>query len=99
MLSRFRYDFVLHDMPEHEAIETIFKYSDLLEIPITNDIAQIMLELAKGNPCYISSLFFSTFVDKDFTTEDGFLKTIEYDVLRGGIKARWMEYLSYAFKL
>jgi hypothetical protein len=24
-------------------------------------------------------------------------KTIEYEVLRGGIKARWMEYLYYAF--
>ena len=95
--SRFRYDFVLGNMPEHEAIETIFKYSDLLELPITNEIAQLMLELTQGNPCYISLLFYSQYVHKDFTTEDGFLKTLEFEVLRGDIKARWMEYLSYAF--
>ena len=95
--SRFRYDFILDDMPEHEAIETIFKYSDLLEIPVTNEIAQLMLELTQGNPCYISALFFTTYMNKDFTTEEGFLKTIEYEVLQGGIKARWMEYLYYAF--
>jgi len=95
--SRFRYDFVLDNMPENEAIETIFKYSYLLEIPITNEIALLMLELTQGNPCYISALFYSHYIYKDFTTEDGFLKTIEFEVLRGGIKARWMEYLSYAF--
>jgi len=95
--SRFRYDFVLDNMPENEAIETIFKYSDILDFPITNEIAQLMLELTQGNPCYISSLFFTTYTHKDFTTEEGFLKTLEYEVLRGGIKARWMEYLSYAF--
>jgi len=95
--SRFRYDFFLQDMPENEAIETIFKYSDILNIPIANDIAQLMLELTQGNPCYISSLFFSTFVDKNFTSEDGFLKTVEYEVFNGAVKARWMEYLSYAF--
>jgi len=95
--GRFRYDFILADMPENETIETIFKYSDLLEIPITNEIAQMMLELTQGNPCYISLLFFSTCKDKNFTTEAGFLKTIEHEVLRGGIKARWMEYLYYAF--
>ncbi|KPA10062.1 ATPase domain protein, prokaryote domain protein [Candidatus Magnetomorum sp. HK-1] len=95
--SRFRHDFVLDNMPENETIETIFKYSDLLEQPITNEIAQLMLELTQGNPCYISSLFFTTYIHKDFTTEDGFLKTVEFEVLRGGIKARWMEYLSYAF--
>jgi len=95
--SRFRYDFVLDNMPENEAIETIFKYSDLLEIPVTNEIAQLMLELTQGNPCYISALFYTQYINKDFTTEDGFLKTVEFEVLRGGIKARWMEYLSYAF--
>jgi len=53
ILSRRRsgktYDFILENMPEHEAIETIFKYSDLLELPITNEIAQLMLELTEGN--------------------------------------------------
>jgi len=96
--SRFRYDYFLDDMPENEAIETIFKYADILNMPITNEVAQLMLELTQGNPCYISSLFFSTYIHKVFTTEEGLLKTVEYEVLKGSIKARWMEYLSYAFR-
>ncbi|KPA19648.1 ATPase domain protein, prokaryote domain protein [Candidatus Magnetomorum sp. HK-1] len=95
--SRFRYDYFLENMPENEAIETIFKYADILNMPITNEIAQLMLELTQGNPCYISSLFFSTYIGKDFTTEDNLRKTVEYEVFHGSIKARWMEYLSYAF--
>jgi len=85
-------------MPENEAIETIFKYADILNMAITNEVAQLMLELTQGNPCYISSLFFSTYIHKIFTTEEGLLRTVEYEVLKGSIKARWMEYLSYAFR-
>lgn len=96
--SRFRYDYFLDNMPENEAIETIFKYADILNMPITNEVAQLMLELTQGNPCYISSLFFSTYIHKSFTSEEGLLKTVEYEVLQGSIKARWMEYLSYAFE-
>ena len=98
--GRFRKDYFLGNMPEKEAIETIFKYSQILDIPISNEIAQLMYELTDGNPCYISLLFYSNYPDKNFTTEDGLRETIEFEVLNdgGAIKGRWMEYISYAFK-
>ncbi|KPA18468.1 ATPase domain protein, prokaryote domain protein [Candidatus Magnetomorum sp. HK-1] len=97
--GRFRKDYFLGNMPDHEAAETIFKYSDLLDIPISNEIAQLMIDITGGNPCYISALFYSNYPKKDFTHEDGLRETLEFEILNDGgeIKTRWMEYLLYAF--
>ncbi|KPA14236.1 hypothetical protein MHK_005562 [Candidatus Magnetomorum sp. HK-1] len=98
--GRFRKDYFLGNMPDHEAVETVFKYSRILQIPITNEVAQLMVNLTEGNPCYISALFYSSCPEKDFTHEDGLRETLEFEVLNNGgeIKARWMEYLLYAFR-
>ena len=98
--GRFRRDYFLGNMPENEAVETIFKYSSILNVPITNDVAQLMVDLTEGNPCYISSLFYSNCPEKDFTHDDGLRETLEFEVLNNGgeIKTRWMEYLLYAFR-
>jgi len=97
--GRFRKDYFLGNMPDHEAAETIFKYSKILDIPITNEIAQLMIDVTEGNPCYISALFYSNYSKKDFTNEDGLRETLEFEVLNDGgeIKSRWMEYILYAF--
>jgi len=98
--GRFRRDYFLGNMPEHEAVETIFKYSSILNVPVTNEAAQLMVELTEGNPCYISALFYSNYPEKDFTHENGLRETLEFEVLNNGgeIKTRWMEYLLYAFR-
>ena len=98
--GRFRRDYFLGNMPDHEAVETVFKYSTMLQVPITNEVAQIMVDLTEGNPCYISALFYSSYPEKNFTCENGLRETLEYEVLNsnGEIKARWMEYLIYAFR-
>ena len=98
--GRFRKDYFLDNMPEDEAIETIFKYSQIFDIPISNEITQLMFELTEGNPCYISALFYSNYENKDFTSEDGLRQTMEFEILNDGgeIKTRWMEYLLYAFR-
>ncbi|KPA13091.1 ATPase domain protein, prokaryote domain protein [Candidatus Magnetomorum sp. HK-1] len=98
--GRFRQDYHLENMPEDEAIETIFKYSQLLNIPITPEIAALMFELSEGNPCYISSLFYSNYPQKDFTSENSLRETLEYEVLndQGDLKTRWLEYIAHAFK-
>ena len=44
-------------------------------------------------------MFYSNYLEKDFTNEDGLRETLEFEVLNDGgeIKSRWMEYILYAF--
>jgi hypothetical protein len=89
----------LHPMPEEEAVEMIYKYSLIEDIPVSDETVYLIAQLTEGNPFYMSALFYSTFEDKDLTTEEGVRKTLEYETLNlnGSINATWMEYVDSAF--
>ena len=89
----------LENMPADEAAETIFRYSQLFGIPVTEETAYMIAELSEGNPFYISSLFKSQCPDKDLSAEEGLLHILEFETLdkRGIIRNTWMEYVNSAF--
>jgi len=86
------------NIPQDEAIEMIYKYSHIERIPVNDEVACIIAKLTEGNPFYISSLFQSEFPEKDFTSKDSFLKTLNFEILdkQGIIKGTWMEYIRSA---
>ena len=96
--GRFR-EFPFKDLPEEEAIEMIYKYSKILEIPVAEEVVYAMAQVSEGNPFYISALFQSSYLDKDFTTQEGLLKTLEFETLHenGGIRGVWAEYIAKIF--
>ncbi len=96
--SHFR-QMELEAMPEDEMVEMIYKYAQVYETPITEEVVYAMAKLCEGNPFYVSTLFDSPVLDKDLTTPEGFLKTLEYETLnkRGHIRGVWMEYLNTIF--
>ncbi len=98
MPGRFQITF-LENMPKEEAVEMVYKYSLAEEIPVTQETAALIADIAEGSPFYISSLMRSVFPGKDLTSRDGVLKTLEFETLdrRGSIKGTWMEYILYAF--
>ncbi|MCP5053278.1 MAG: hypothetical protein GY940_39295, partial [bacterium] len=97
--SRFNYEF-LENMPEDEAVEMIYKFSRYFDVPVTEETAYLMIEIAEGSPFYLSSIIRSGYRGKDLTTVKGLTDTLEFETLdnRGTIKATWMEYVSSAFK-
>ena len=97
--NRFRYEY-LENMPEDEAVEMVYKFSNFFEVPITEETAYLMFKQTDGSPFYISSLIRSRYRDKDLTTVNGLTDTLEFETLdrRGNIKATWMEYVSSTFK-
>jgi hypothetical protein len=97
--TRFDYNY-LKNMPEDEAVEMVFKYSLFFDVPITEETAYLIAELAEGSPFYISSIFRSSFKEKDLSTIKGLTETLEFETLnsQGKIKSTWMEYVSSAFK-
>ncbi|MDQ1355112.1 MAG: hypothetical protein QG657_5421, partial [Acidobacteriota bacterium] len=96
--SRFRY-YYLGNMPEDEAVEMIYNYSQHFEVPVTEETAYLMAQMAEGSPFYISSIIRSSIRNKDLTTAKGLTDALEYETLdnRGVIKLTWMEYIAGAF--
>jgi hypothetical protein len=97
--TRFYYEF-LENMPRDEAIEMVYKFSGYFDVPVTQETAYLMTEIAEGSPFYISSLIRSRYRAKDLTTVKGLTDTLEFETLdnRGNIKTTWMEYIISAFK-
>jgi hypothetical protein len=97
--TRFYYEF-LENMPEDEAVEMVYNFSRHFDVPVSEETAYLMMEIAEGSPFYISSLIRSRYRAKDLTTVKGLIDTLEFETLdnRGNIKITWMEYISSAFK-
>jgi len=97
--TRFYYEY-LENMPEDEAIEMVYKFSRYFDVPVTEETAYLVMEIAEGSPFYISSIIRSRYRAKDLTTVKGLTDTLEFETLnnRGNIKTTWMEYISSAFK-
>ncbi len=96
--ARFDFHF-LKGMPHEEAFEMVFKFSRFFDVPITEETAFAIVGLSEGSPFYISSIFRSSLKNKDITTMEGLVDTMEYETLnpQGKIKSTWMEYVASAF--
>ncbi|MCX6580656.1 MAG: hypothetical protein NT166_10795 [Candidatus Aminicenantes bacterium] len=79
----------------------IYNYSQHFEVPVTEETAYLMAQMAEGSPFYISSIIRSSIRNKDLTTAKGLTDALEYETLdnRGMIKLTWMEYIASAFPL
>jgi len=89
----------MRTLQEDEAVEMIFKYALVRNIPVTEETTCLIAELTEGNPFYISALFGSVFENKDFITPEGVRRVLEYETLDldGSVNATWMEYVDSAF--
>jgi len=96
--SRFR-QYTPEPMPDHEVLEMVYKYSQLYDIPVTEETAYAITQVSEGNPFYTSAVFQSTCPEMDLTTQDGLIQTLEFETLHdhGTIKGVWMEYISKIF--
>ncbi|MDQ1355570.1 MAG: hypothetical protein QG657_5880 [Acidobacteriota bacterium] len=96
--ARFRY-YPLENMPQDEAVEMVYKYSQFFDTPVTEETAYLVAEMAEGSPFYISSIFRSLYKQKDLCTAKGLTEILEFETLnnQGNIKLTWMEYVNAAF--
>jgi hypothetical protein len=95
--SRFVFYF-LKGMPQDEAVELVFKYSQYFNVGVTEETAYLLAQLTEGSPFYMSSVIRSTCTPKDLTSIEGLTKILEFETLsdQGRIKSTWMEYVSSA---
>ncbi len=96
--ARFRFVF-LKNMVAEEAVEMVFKYSGFFDVPVTEETAYLISQIAEGSPFYISAIIRSNYRKKNLTTVQGLTETLEFEIFdnEGTIKTTWMEYVSFAF--
>jgi hypothetical protein len=67
-------------LAEDEGLQAVYKYASYYEEPITNDTAMQINELCMADPFFISCVVISNYEDKDLTTSEGVMDTINYEI-------------------
>ncbi|MDI3312173.1 MAG: hypothetical protein QJR05_12215 [Thermoanaerobacterium sp.] len=83
----------LNNLKEEEGLEAIYNYSIITDVPVSDDVALYLNKLVNSDPFYISAIIRSIYKDKDLTTIDGLMKTLNFELRRGSIYGTWMEYI------
>ncbi|MDJ0836991.1 MAG: hypothetical protein QNK37_10775 [Acidobacteriota bacterium] len=98
MTSRFN-PYVLHELTDEEALETVYNYSRLTGSPVTDETAPYIAEVAKNDPFYISQIIRTNMKELDLTTRKGVRESLQFETTQGpGYTANmWWEYIVYAF--
>ena len=83
-----------------EGLETVYRYADFYEIEITEESALVINQLTQSDPFYIASLLRSDWRERDFSSEDGVIRTLNYEVKnrKGELFGTWSEYIYSTIK-
>jgi len=91
-LSRWR---MTPYLTEEEGLQSVYKYSQVYEEPITNETAPIINRLCMSDPFFISCVILSNYSEKDLTTESGVMDTVNYEITSrdSRMSTTWAEYI------
>jgi len=84
-------------LTEDEGLEAVYKYASFYEEPITNDTAMQINELCMADPFFISCVILSDYEDKDLTTSEGVIDTVNYEISEDNAEMylTWGEYIHH----
>ncbi|MHC4925275.1 MAG: hypothetical protein ACYTG4_14560, partial [Planctomycetota bacterium] len=95
-----RYDeWYLEGLDDGEALEAVYKYATVYQVPITGETAPYVAEVCDNDPFYIASTIRNRIAEKDLTTREGVRDalTLETTLGKGAVARMWNEYLLAAF--
>jgi len=83
-----------------EGIEAVYRYAEVYREPITHQAALQINELCMADPFFIASVIQSEYDDKDLTTTDGVVETVNYEITdrRSEMFRTWGEYIQMTLK-
>lgn len=79
-----------------EGLQAVYTYAEVYNEPITNDTAILLNQLCMSDPFFISCVIRSNYDERDLTTEDGVVNTVNYEITnrKSEMSLTWEEYLS-----
>jgi len=83
-----------------EGMEAVYRYAEFNQIEVTDESAFMINKLTKSDPFYIASLLRSDWIEKDFSTAEGVIKTLDYEIKNreGELFGTWSEYIYSTIK-
>jgi hypothetical protein len=84
-------------LTEDEGLEAVYKYASYYEEAITNETAMQINELCMADPFFISCVILSDYEDKDLTTSEGVIDTVNYEISEehAEMYLTWGEYIHH----
>jgi hypothetical protein len=86
-------------LTEEEGLETVFKYAKIHGTPLTNESALLINRLCYSDAFFISCIIRSSYEEKDLTTREGVINTINYELTgrEADFANNWDEYFRTTF--
>ncbi|MCE7983143.1 MAG: hypothetical protein DYG89_18360 [Caldilinea sp. CFX5] len=83
-----------------EGLQAVYKYAEVYQEPITNQTAQQINALCMADPFFISCVIQSEFPERDLTTTEGVIETVNYEITyrKSEMMRTWEEYIPLALK-
>ncbi len=98
MTGRYQ-EWQLESLADGEALEAVYNYAYTYRVPITDETAPYIAEVAGNDPFYIAATIRNRVEEKDLTTEGGVRAALALETVpgKGEIARVWNEYLWDAF--
>ncbi len=95
--GRVRQIYFYPHLTEIEGLQAVYKYASFYEEPITNDTAMQINAVSMADPFFISCIILSYYEDKDLTTFEGIMETVEHElsVDTAEMYLTWGEYIHH----
>lgn len=98
MTGRYR-EWHLEGLDDEEALEAVYNYARVYQVPITDETASYLAEVCDNDPFYIAATISNRIDEKDLATREGVLDALSLETVtgKGEIARVWNEYLWDAF--
>ncbi|TGO03478.1 hypothetical protein PN36_05805 [Candidatus Thiomargarita nelsonii] len=82
-------------LTEDEGLQAVYQYAQFYEQAITNESALQINQLCMADPFFISCVILSDYEDKDLTTSEGVINTVNYEISTktAEMSLTWAEYI------
>ncbi len=78
-----------------KGLEAVYRYAECFGEPLTNEAAVLISELCMSDPFFISCVIQSNFGERDLTTAEGVVNTVNYEITDrySEMSRTWGEYI------
>ncbi|TGO02056.1 hypothetical protein PN36_31275 [Candidatus Thiomargarita nelsonii] len=93
--GRLKHFYMSPYLTQDAGLQAVYKYAEFGQEAITNETALMINQLCMADPFFISCVIENQYEDKDLTTADGVINTVNYEISdrRSEMSETWNEYL------